>query len=245
MKFRIIHIVFYFLCTGSVWAQPEKYRLAVHELFGSEDSSYAIPESKPLDLSFDAEDDSSDQLSPKTASLLHEMSRRNQLKYSRVLQHLAVITLTSWKDRHFKERKKLRRIRKALARTMHQIRSHFGILQAYSFEVPVVNHNKHHYFYDRKGSSGGLNLYKGSKDDRKSEDFEYVPLDPLTDTQILELVRAQLKRRKIYRDLQRGLYSYLGVFSQTDSRTLYRNKIPKVRIVIFLGARRLQGIRKP
>lgn len=173
--------------------------------------------------------------------------RHDTLQESRILDELSAYAVHRWSGNAYVKRKSMRRIRRRLYRVFYASNCRFGMLSVFSFSVPLVEAPRH-FYYDKKDESGGFNLYKGKRKPRPTNEEpepEVKPLRLLTEQEITILIERRLKRISCEKELKSGLISYVGYAVIPDRRTFFHNrKTPKVRVVVLLGSKRLQMIRK-
>lgn len=173
--------------------------------------------------------------------------RHDTLKQSAILTDLAGYAIHRWSGSYYKSPKSMKRIRRRINRVFNASHSPFGMISVLSFSVPLVEHAGH-FYHDVKGTAGGFNLYKGRrkpKPTKENPEPETEPLRLLTEVEVAKLIQKQLNRNVEYKELTRGIISYAGLAVIPDKRTFFRaGKTPQVRVVVLLGAKRLQMIRR-
>ncbi len=232
------------ICLGILFStcpQTHKFRLEVKLIFDRADTlseiSPAIPNGEEINV---LQNDFS-ELEKNVLYAFYKNSRKVKISQSQILDQLARLGILYWNEDKFNERKKKRRLQKYVNRSLRHLNTGFGLIEMYSFSVDLVETKNKRYFYDKRGSAGGLNLYQGSKKDvKKPEDYDYIPLKEKTYEAIQKEIENRIRKLKISKNLSAGAFSYVGIEIKVDPKTLYKNKIPKARVVVFFGARRLQ-----
>jgi hypothetical protein len=175
-------------------------------------------------------------------------NRPDELKTSKTLSTLARLATKAWRGSQYADRKKWGRIAKHFRRAFERTTSKFNYTKQVSFRVKLVQNNNRSFYCDKKVGISETDLYKGNKPRNltkaeKEELPDPTPLAYMTELEILDQFIDQLKRKRILSDLKRGRYAFVGLNIQVDKNTLSKNKIPTARVVLVLGARRLQNIR--
>jgi hypothetical protein len=181
-------------------------------------------------------------------ALCQQKTKKLVFEESYTLNRMAHTCGKFFKDKKFAKREKIRRLNREVKRLKRSIITRYGIIHVYSFTIPLYDDNHGNYFYDRKGPDGEPNLYKGDKKKlkkelEKEEELEYTSLDGLTIEKINELILRQFSKKRFLPSLKKSLYSYVGIDATINSRTLNKQDIPELRVVLFFGAKRLQGIK--
>lgn len=243
MKWILLSLCsFSFLSFGQLHvfnAKFEEYRFSV-------DSTYELRYESFSDESYDFTSEGEGPLRSKLTGLLYDIAntRRTPMYESHILMQLSEAAITAWRGTQYEDRQRWRRLEKYFDRTRHTTITSFNLIQTASFRIDLMDHQGEAYYYDRKGPEGSLNLYQGKRPQTKEEKEETpVPVPFMTEEQLEEQMIKYLKRRRLYRPLKRGIYSYVGVQVRVDERSLYKSKIPTARVVIFLGAKRLKDVK--
>lgn len=236
----VIHIVFIGLFVSqNANGQSILYKQKIAELFGLPDSiselSYETPSGE-----FDPTQTKYNDIENMIFSIFKSHDKRSNLKHSSLLTSLSFEASKYLPESKFKERKKKWKLQRSTDRIMRHLSCPFGIVEFYSFTIDLVNDNGGRYFFDRKGDSD-LKLFKGSKKHYK-EIEDYEPLKMLSYNDISTKIQKDLKRKNILKNIENKTYSYVGIHVRKLEKTFNRNKIPQARIVIYLGARRLQFV---
>ena len=173
-------------------------------------------------------------------------NRRDPLQQSRVLTVLSSLCTELYGGGRYDATSKWANTQKQLKRAFRfSQHSAFGIIESYSFRVPLLKH-KGAFYHDSKGEKGMLNLYKGEKPrgPKSDEAPPPVPLDFFTEAEWIDLLERMAKKKGISRALGKGMYSSVGVSIVLEKNTLFRHKIPTARVVVILGARRMHMVPK-
>jgi hypothetical protein len=175
-------------------------------------------------------------------------SRPDELQTSEILRTLATLATKAWKGSQYSKKKRWTGIAKHFRRAFEQTTSKFNYTKQVSFRVKLVQNNRRAFYLDKKPGISETNLYKGNKPryltkEEKEELPDPIPLEYMTEAEIVDQFMAQVRRKRILTDLRRGRYAFVGLNFQIDQNTLNKNKIPTARVVLVLGARRLRNIR--
>lgn len=137
---------------------------------------------------------------------------------------------------------KASRIRRKLFRVFRSAQSSFGLIEFYAFDLELVQHHGA-FYYDRKGDAGGFNLYKGKrkpKPTKEEPEPETIPLELVTEAEMLDQLKAQMRKKGLTRELKGGMMSCVGYAVIPNRKTFFRKKIPTVKVVVITGTRRLR-----
>lgn len=245
MRFILFFIA---LVSFSVFGQTRRFRNEMQRILVVQDSSWQF--SKSLETG-------SDQIGLATAE---SVIRNNvlaicQLKSTKVvfeesytLQRMAHTCSKFFKDKKFAKKEKIGRLNREVQRLQRPIHTRFGIIHVISFSIPLFESNNGKYFYDKNGPSGAPNLYKGDKNKllkelEEGEELDYIPLDGLTKDRVNELILKRLSNKRCLAQLKKSFYSFVGIDVAINMRSLDKKQIPELRVVLFLGARRLQALK--
>jgi len=225
-------------------AQSWKFKKEAAQVMGDKDSSFAIESLEPSKGAYDFLLDSATALQPLFLSALYDESknRPDTLQQSENLNRMASLATKYWRgSSYYASRKKWARLNKYFRRASYLTQFSFGISKQVSFRVPLVDLVGRDFYYDPKGSAGGLNLYKGKRPKTKEERENQVPMENHSTEQIVELFLSTMNR-KMRRELDRGVYSHVGLSVELDKNSLYKTKIPTVRVVLVFGAKRFRTV---
>lgn len=231
------------------WGQSRLFVLEAEKQIQKKDSYSEIESVLPSSDVYDFVSEGNLRLNGLFLSSIKGFSKNHpdELTKSNTLTKLAEIATSSWKGSQYSDKKKWKGIAKHFRRAFEKSSSKFNHTEQISFRVPLVDKGKNGFYFDRKGSEGGLNLYKGkrpkSRVDEDGDDIEQIPLELMTEQDLIEKFEREIKRSGWFTNLKRGRYSYVGLSVEIDEKTLYKNRIPTARIVVVLGARRLRDVR--
>lgn len=173
--------------------------------------------------------------------------RHDTLQESLVLDELACYAIHRWNENAYAKQQDMRRIQRRLYRVFYASNCRFGMLSVFSFTVPLVQAPPH-FYYDRKGEDGGFNLYKGKRKPRPTKEEPeptVTPLKLLTEQELAAAIERKLRKVACSKELKSGRVSYAGYAVIPDRSTFFHSRrTPRVRVVILLGSKRLQLIRK-
>lgn len=180
------------------------------------------------------------------ASLKHSSKNKQfPLNESLHLKRICEITLLTVRNSYFEDRSNFRKL---LRKAQHASLSKFGLIEVYSFEVPLIKAKQGEFFHDRKGPEGALNLYyhltKAEKQQKGEEKPEPKPVLLFTEEEIMKAIEGKIRRHKVFAELQSGNYYAAGVSMAVDQRTLYKRKVPMLRVVVALGSKRMHLVQK-
>lgn len=232
------------------YGQTRQFINQAEELLKKRDSVYAIEVRSPEPIEYDFISDGMDDLELVFLGVLkkHARTRPDELQSSYTLQTLATLATEAWKGSQYSDAKKWRKLDKYFRRASQKSTTGFNLTKQISFRIPLADNEGKRFYYDRKGPSGGMNLYTGRKPkkrlDADDEDYEEpIPLNYNTEEVLVEKFLKELRRKSIMADLKRGGFAYAGVSVEIDERTVFRNRMPTARVVVIMGARRLRQVK--
>lgn len=230
--------------------QTSLFKNEAKELIEATDSIYDIED---VTNSKDEYNFLSEGMEPLNAICLSELksisrNRPDELKTSKTLSTLAQLATKAWRGSHYSDGKKWAGIAKHFRRAFERSTSKFNYTKQISFRIELIQNDNKRFYYDKKPGISDVHLYKGKKprnlSKKKKEELpDPTPLRYMTETELLNQFVSQLKRQQLISDVKRGKYAYVGLHIQLDDNTLNKNRIPTARVVLVLGARRLQKIR--
>ena len=243
-----IALVFILLLSFSSWGQNRRFRNELKRILLLEDSVTVMEAQLNEGKNFLLFSSAEEIIHENVLALCQQTSRKTTFQESVTLNRMAHTCGKFFNENKISKNKKMFSLNREVRRLKRSIITRFGIIHIYSFHIPIMDKNKGNYFYDRKGPDGEPNLYKGNKKRlkknlEKEEELEYVALDGLALDKINELILKQFSKKKLLNSLKKNLYSFVGIDVQINRKTLKKEMIPEVRVVLFLGARRLQGIK--
>lgn len=173
-------------------------------------------------------------------------TRYGELSESQVLKQMSRFAVCAWKGSNYSDQSKWKELDRRFKRAKRQAVSGFNVIHCISFRVNLSKTASKRVYFDKELGTNDFNLFKGKKLTKKEVEEGKVPIEVpiLTQAELIEECILKLKRRGVYGDLRQGVYSTIGISFQLDERTLFRNTKPTVRVVVFLGAKRLQRLRR-
>lgn len=173
--------------------------------------------------------------------------RYGELMHSQVLEQLAGFAVRSWKGGNYEDRAKWNKLERRFKRAKRQSITGFNIVTCVSFRLHLTDNSRRKLYYDKEGEGDGFQLYYGKRPSKKQleEGYEPMEVEAKTHEKLLEEILVLLRRRGVYSDIRKGIYSNIGVAIEFDANTIGKSSYPTARVVVFLGAKRLQRIRKP
>jgi len=172
-------------------------------------------------------------------------SNVDTLQQSVVLTHLSQIAVHRVNGISGAKPEKMQRIKRKLFRVFRSARSSFGLINVYSFDLELVD-TPTHFYYDKNGTDGGFNLYKGKhkpKATKEDPEPETEALKLVTETELFAQLEQKMRRSGCSHELQSGLVSCIGYAVIPNKRTFFREKTPTVKVVIITGTRRLRLVK--
>ncbi len=227
--------------------QTARFRNELKRVLLLEDSVWAMDpqlETGTDEISFTT---AVDLVRENVLAICQDKSNKTQIDESYTLKRMAHTCGKFFRTKKFSKKDKMFRLNREVRRLKRTIITRYGIVEVFSFTIPIYDKNRGRYFYDRKGPEGDPNLYKGNKKRLKrqleeDEELEYEHIDGLTFEKINEEIERQLTRKRILSNLKKGYYSFVGIDAQINKRT-NRKQLPEVRVVLFFGARRLHHVK--
>jgi len=243
--FIIIYLLGYYS-----FCQSKKFIEKANDLIMVKDTVMVVQEQTPIDAPYDFIDLGSEKLEQLFLSALKSNSKLKDeaLMKSATLSTLSQLATEVWKGAHYKKEKKWKKLSKYFKRAASRSVSGFNFMKEVSFRISLIDNYGKKFYYDKDGTIVQHNLYSGKKpiknDDYNDEDYiEPKPLSYFSEKVLVEKFLKEVKRKGMKLDLKRGLYSFVGLSVVIDENTLYRNRIPTIRIVVIFGARRLKDVK--
>lgn len=245
MKIRLTAIMLVFISQSIAQGIPDfiaeaRYHLEDHDTF------FRLNDSKTGNGTINV---LSDSVAAIEALLVSEFlsnyrttSDLDTLRESLVLRQLSQIACKRISGIVDAKPEKASRIRRKLFRVFRSAQSSFGLIELYAFDLELVQH-RGAFYYDRKGDAGGFNLYKGKRKPKATKEEpepETIPLELLSEAQMLDQLKAQMRQKGLTRELKGGMMSCVGFAVVPNRKTFFRNKIPTVKVVVITGTRRLR-----
>lgn len=245
MKLILLYLLsgFFFVSFG----QARRFEAQMNEIFNLMDKPVEISERIASSEQFNflvKESTVMDEICLSVILREHKKGKSN-LQKSLTLSKFAEAATEAWKGSHYAEKDKWINLNKYFKRAKVNLPTNFNLIESVSFRIDLMSTTKKLWYYDRKGDKGDLNLYEGRKPRNKEEEElnEKIPVPVCTELEIEKQLLDELSRRGIVRKLNKGVYSFVGVSIKVDENTLFRSKLPTARVVVFLGARRLQNLK--
>ncbi|WP_144333401.1 hypothetical protein [Fluviicola chungangensis] len=167
-------------------------------------------------------------------------NRADTLKQSLVLTQLSALCVKRIHTLMPQKTKRKKSLEKRIRRVFFGSNCSFGLIETISFEIPLAKKTAN-FYYNKKGPDGGFNLYKGKSKPRSTKEEpepKEIALEVYTYTEIQQLIQTQFSRKKVNRHLSEKSIAAFGYFIQLDETTVYKNKIPKLKVLIILGEKR-------
>ena len=241
-------LIFLIVVCGSFSAsgQTRKFMAEARNILKSVDTTFAIEDNSGTSDEYDFVAQGMEELELIFLSELKRTSRNRPdvLSVSQTLNNLAKVATVCWKGSQYSDLDKWKKLDKYFKRATYGTTSKFNIIKEVSFRIKLVKARGSQYYYDAKGSAGGLNLYSGKKpkNNKEREEMDQVPLTCYSSAELIEFFIAQVKRKRLYNDLKRGNLSFVGLSLVVDQNTIHRSKIPTARVVLIFGARRMKNV---
>lgn len=242
----MIRLLVCVLISSSCTAQTSEFRRMCAEFAHMVDTSYEVNQASISDSEYDFTSEGIEPLTSKVLSFLHKKAntKKTPFQQSEVLTRMAASATKAWYGSQYTDRSKWKRLEKYIRRSKHTVTTNFNILTSLSFRINLMHVPRNDFYYDRKGPEGELNLYLGQRPKTEEEkEAEPVPVPFLTEKAILKRIERELSRKGALRAIKKGIYSYVGISIVVDQKSLYKERMPTARVVIFLGAKRLQRLK--
>lgn len=169
-------------------------------------------------------------------------------KTSENLNRMAEVCNTLLNKTKYENKKSWRKLQKYLHRSFRGINSDFSIIKATAFRIPLIKVNGR-YHYDKKDDETDLHLFTGKKEtlSKKEEEegktLKRKPLEPITELELIKLLKRRIYKSLKKKHISNGTFSRIGIHVELDDRTINRKKIPTLKVVIIIGAKKLQGVK--
>lgn len=192
-------------------------------------------------------DESMNDLSELFATQIWQFTskRYSELQYSEMLSQMSVFATESWRGSNYESKKKWSKLDKRFRRAKRNTTAGFTVVKCVSFRINLTETKGKRVYCDEMDGDGRFNLFYGRRisEQEKEEGKVPIPVKVLNIEQLnRKLIRA-LKSQKVYNDLHKGVYSSLGISVVLDKKTVGKNTFPTARVVVLLGAKRLQRIK--
>jgi len=178
----------------------------------------------------------------------HTSGKKGKVECSSILMQLSDLTAKRYASLEKANNRKWRTVRKQLMRSFIGSKCKFGVLSVYSFTIPLVKTHGD-FYYDKNGPDGEYNLYDGKRKPKPVKEGEEEPevhaLKYYTEAELMKMIDRKIRRSRARTELSRGICSYYGFSVSIDKRTLHSgNKVPRARVVVILGSKRLKMVKK-
>jgi len=218
------------------------------QILSKTDSIFASDLVKPNASELNTFQDSVTTLNTLVDYAIQSKSKRKKdlIQCSAILMELSALTNVHYSKLPKASATRWRSIKKQLYRSLLGSKCKFGMISIYSFNIPLIDEDGAHY-YDKDGPTGEFNLYKGKtkvKPTEENPDPEIVPLSYYTEEALHKLILRKLAGAKCTNELRKGKCAYYGYTVSFDKRTLGRNKVPQAQVVVILGTKRLELLKK-
>lgn len=246
MKFPLLSFLFITLLGN---AQTNKFNQLVEGIIDQRDSIILIKKASASTVNFNPlsyEKTGYEKLEILLLNWFSDESKNRQFDLSRslLLDQLARIgNLTTSNSYYNGKRLSIpsRNINRVILRSSYTYR----ITDCYAFSIPLVKNPVRKFYYDRKGNPDELNLFLRPKKSEKGEiDLEPIPLELYSEAEILKLLIKESKKKGINKKLKTGVYYVSGISIVPDKNSFHKKKIPRARIFVILGAKRMHKLKK-
>lgn len=247
---RSFLVIFSFLFVYSALAQRSEFLRQVRSELAVVDQLREISGNETGSATVDPVDFPETDFENAILSYLKDNSKNKMfvLQESYHLKKISEITIQTIRSAYFG--KKNTTFIKLIRRAQHATLSKFGLIEVHSFEIPLTKVRPDEFYFDKKGAEGTLSLYynpEKKKKPKKGEEEEEEPPKPiklLTEQEVFDAIEAEIRKNDIYSGLRNGNYYAAGVTLKVNPKTLFRKKVPAVRVVITLGSKRMQLVQK-
>ncbi|MES2513565.1 MAG: hypothetical protein V4580_05445 [Bacteroidota bacterium] len=108
--------------------------------------------------------------------------------------------------------------------------------------VNCVNFKGSKFYYDREDTETQTHLFIGTKPTKKEkadEKFKSIPLKLYTYNELADLIAKQfISDEGSFKILNNG-FDKFGFSIAVEQRTLFRHKLPKVKVIVIVGGNRI------
>jgi len=108
--------------------------------------------------------------------------------------------------------------------------------------ISCVKNVSKKFYYDKEDSETTTHLFIGKKPTRKEkkdENFKSIPVKLYTYSEIADVIAKQfINDEGTFKILNNG-YDKYGFSMSVEYKTLYRNKLPKLKMIIIMGGNRI------
>ncbi len=171
-------------------------------------------------------------------SLVNAKKKKDTLYSSKILHDFAVITENYFYHKKFRWNR-FWKIKRFFERALPYFNTNFGLINAYSVQIPISKFKGKCHF-NEKDSRSSIHLFF-----RKNE--QEFPVALYNEIEFSELIKKELLKIDFIRDNKLSSFSNISYSYKIEQRN--KNEIPKIRIYVFFGGKRLklveQKLKKP
>lgn len=245
MKEAKVVILFLFFLLFTQWgiSQKSAFFREAEAVFHIKDSISEIEKTNCTETDYVFQQIGMGDLEQKLLSRLKKEGRacKDDVRQSKTLSIMAHLAINTWKGDYFSSADKWFKLNRYFNRVSRMNEKPFHEINSTSCRIKLVNNRGKKFFYfNDKNAPNDINLFFGKKPTKREIDEGFVleKLPLYTDEQLLEQIIKELRRSKMFRQLKRGNFSYIGLKIEIDEKSLYKNQLPTARIVVIAGARR-------
>ncbi|NOQ71284.1 MAG: hypothetical protein GQ574_04750 [Crocinitomix sp.] len=123
------------------------------------------------------------------------------------------------------------------------------VFRVFTFSVSLIDLGSREYFYfDRRNFDSELQLYKGNTPTTRNPDnenyVEPIPVAKLDEQAFAQSFLKKLKRAMGGQDLQSKNFTHIGLAMRLDARSVRKRRTPKALVMIILGGKQTQKVKK-
>jgi hypothetical protein len=108
--------------------------------------------------------------------------------------------------------------------------------------LPCVNSKGFKFYYDREDTETNTHLFMGNRPTKKEKEkdtYKSTPIKLFSYNELADLIAKQfMKDDGSFKILNNG-FDKFGFSIAVEQSTLYRNRLPKIKIIIILGGNRI------
>ncbi|MES2588553.1 MAG: hypothetical protein V4622_06185 [Bacteroidota bacterium] len=168
-----------------------------------------------------------------TSAILKSIRKNDTIQFSSILTKFAKITCNYFSKHKYKYYKQLR-IDGKFKKALPYLSIKFGLLYRTSFTFNI-NNSKKPFYYDKSDGRSEFNLYSGIKEQKSS------PLLMISELELKNLIIKELSSDKIIRENGLRNFSYVGYSFYFIKQK--KDKIPKIRVIVYFGGKRLKLVK--
>lgn len=147
-------------------------------------------------------------------------------------------------DRFETDEENIEKFTKTTKKALKKIKFPKGISKVLTFKFRAMNFKGYNFYYLKTAHETELKLFKGAKpeirDSTKLAELKKVPVPTFTYKGLIDNFVKNVLKKKYSKLLYSKEYSSLACYFKLDKRTLNRNKIPEVALIMIYGADRLK-----